>query len=213
MTINISKQEVFNEVEKRSSIEGYSIPERYDNIWADKSRGEILDSYWIEGYTAVVQLLKRYLSQETVTYNLLSYDNDEKLSIEAVMPDRYNSLLDGSIETAVKMMIACNVLHGWLEVVNPESAAKYQEESEGYSEDIRVKLLYRKSPEKSFSQGGEDETQFQKEENPYSQGGEDDVCIHQCYSGLKYPTEDTVVLSQNWDKHCNGDCIVFRCDL
>lgn len=197
MTINISKQEVFNEVEKRSSIEGYSIPERYDNIWADKSRGEILDSYWIEGYTAVVQLLKRYLSQETVTYNLSSYDNDEKLSIEAVMPDRYNSLLDGSIETAVKMMIACNVLHGWLEVVNPESAAKYQEESEEYSEDIRVKLLYRKSPEKSFTEKGSD--------------GEISICS--CDAGLKYPTEDTVVLSQNWDKHCNGDCIVFRCDL
>lgn len=197
MTINISKQEVFNEVEKRSSIEGYSIPERYDNIWADKSRGEILDSYWIEGYTAVVQLLKRYLSQETVTYNLLSYDNDEKLSIEAVMPDRYNSLLDGSIETAVKMMIACNVLHGWLEVVNPESAAKYQEESKGYSEDIRVKLLYRKSPEKSFTEKESD--------------GEISICS--CDSGLKYPTEDTETLSQNWDRHCNGDCIVFRCDL
>ena len=197
MTINISKEEVFNEVEKRSSIEGYSIPERYDNIWADKSRGEILDSYWIEGYTAVVQLLKRYLSQETVTYNLSSYDNDEKLSIEAVMPDRYNSLLDGSIETAVKMMIACNVLHGWLEVVNPESAAKYQEESEGYSEDIRVKLLYRKSPEKSFVEKGND--------------GEVSICL--CDAGLKYPAEDTETLSQNWDRHCNGDCIVFRCDL
>jgi hypothetical protein len=181
MEIKIPKAEIFNEVEKRSSIEGYIIPERFDNVWADETRGEILNSYWIEGYTAVIQLLKRYLSKDSVTYDLSQYDGDEVLTIEAVMPERYNTLLNGSVETDIKMMLACNILHGWLEVVSPEAAAKYDEEANGYSEDLRVKLLYRTSPTKSFSESGEDE-----------------VAMCGCDSGMEYPDADEEPLKQLW---------------
>lgn len=150
MEIKISKAEIFNEVEKRSSFEGSMIPERYDNVWANPDKGAILDSYWVEGYTAAVQLLKRYLTGSTIDYNLSQYNKDEVVTINATMPARYNSLLDGSVATDVKMMIACNILHGWLEVSNADVAAKYDEESKGYAEDLRVKLLYRKDPQKAL---------------------------------------------------------------
>lgn len=153
MTINISKQEVFNEVEKRSSIEGYSIPERFDNIWADQSRGEILDSYWIEGCEAVIQLIKRYLRSETVTHNLSQYKKDEVLSVELSLPERHSCSLEGSIVTCMKMLIACNVLYGWLEVVKPELASKYVEEANGFSNDLKSKILYRVAPQRDLVYG------------------------------------------------------------
>lgn len=146
MTIEISKQEIFNEVEKRTSLEGSMIPERFDRVWASTYEGELLESYWIEGYTAVIQLLKRYLSSASVNYTLTSFDKDEKLTIEATMPARYNTLLDGSVATDVKMLIACNIISGWLGVKLPEAAAKYEEESKGYVEDLQLKLLFRKEP-------------------------------------------------------------------
>lgn len=147
MIIRISKKEIFDEVEKRTSLEGSVLPERMEGVWASTDEGVFLDSFWVEGYTAIVQLMKRYLKSSTVSYKLDQYDKDEVLTIEAEMPARYNSLLDGSVSTDVKMLIACNVLHGWLEVKAPESAAKYDEEAKGYTEDLRVKLLYRTAPQ------------------------------------------------------------------
>lgn len=146
MIITVSKKELFDEVEKRSSLEGSVLPERFEGVWASEEEGKFLDSYWVEGYTAVVQLMKRYLTGQTITYDLSTYDKDEVLTINATMPKRYNSLLDGSVATDVKMLIACNILHGWLEVKAPEAAAKYEEEAKGYTEDMRVKLLYRNEP-------------------------------------------------------------------
>lgn len=150
MTIKILKSEIFNEVEKRSSIEGFSIPERFDNIWADQSRGDLLDSYWIEGCEAVAQIVKRYLTSKTVSHNLTQYDKDEVLSIELKLPCRHSFLLDGSIETCIKMLVACNVLHGWLEVVSPESASKYLEETSAYSNDLKSKIYYRVAPKRDM---------------------------------------------------------------
>ena len=146
MVISVSKKELFDEVEKRSSLEGAAMPERFEGVWASEEEGKFLDSYWVEGCTAVIQLMKRYLSGQTVTHNLSSYDKDEVLSINATMPERYNSLLDGNVATDVKMLIACNILSGWLGVKAPEAAAKYDEEAKGYTEDLRVKLLYRNEP-------------------------------------------------------------------
>lgn len=156
MTIIIDKSEIYSEVEKRSSLEGFISSEQFDKAWANESRGELLDSYWVEGYTAIIQLLKRYLSSESVSYTLNSFNKDETLTISVEMPKRYDSKLDGSVLTDIKMMLACNILSGWLSVVMPEASPKYEEEAKGYSEDLRVKLLYRKAPEREMVSAKED---------------------------------------------------------
>lgn len=202
MKLTIKKQEVFGEVGKRSSIEGYALPERFDNIWADKSRGEVLDSFWIEGYTSIIQLLKRYLSQASVNHDLSQYDGDEVLTIEADMPERYNTLLDGSIQTDVKMMLACNILHRWLEVFSPESAAKYDEEANGYAENIRVKLLYRNAPAQNLGATKGDEDRMESGTGEFVAHKTDDVSICGCDFGLDYPEDDEVPMKQSWGRMC-----------
>lgn len=184
MVLTISKQEIFNEVEKRSSLEGYVIPERYDNVWANESRGALLDSFWVEGCTAVVQLLKRYLTGQTITHDLTTYNKDEVFTINATMPERYSSLLDGNITTDVKMLIACNILHEWLEVTSPDAAAKYDEEAKGYSEDLRVKLLYRIEPTNKVIASKSDGEKITAEEHALAS------------------KSDVVVLEQRWGKCC-----------
>jgi hypothetical protein len=196
MTITVNKQEIFNEVEKRSSLEGTMLPERFEGVWASKGEGQFLDSFWIEGYTAVVQLMKRFLSSETVSYKIDTYDKDEVLTIEAEMPKRYSNLLDGSVTTDIKMLIACNILHGWLEIKYPEAAAKYDDEAKGYSEDLRVKLLYREAPKAEMKSA--------------------DCCcdssMNPKYEYIGEARHDNVVLNQRWGKcSCEGECNPCRC--
>ena len=213
MDIIILKQEIFNEVEKRSSLEGYAIPDRYDQAWANNSRGELLDSYWIEGYTAVVQLLKKHLSSDSVAYTLNSFNEGEKLTISVEMPSRYDDKLNGSISTDVKMLIACNIITGWLKVVLPEAASKYEEESKGYSEDLRVKLLYRKSPEDTLNNPKLDsEDILSGSESELSEAKSDSVAIVESQEALRKANEDDVVLVQGWNyRQCcrTTDCVLL----
>lgn len=197
MLIRISKQLVFKEVEKRSSLEGYIATDQYKNIWADSSRGELLESFWIEGYTAVVQLMKKYIKNSTLDYSLDEYDEDEVVNINAEMPERYNSLLDGSIATDIRMMVACNILHGWMEVVYPSAAPKYQEEADGYAEDLRVKLLYRQSPESELSYAKTDMTSIEQGELPLITGRSDSEEINKNEEKLESAKSDSEEINKN----------------
>lgn len=214
MDIIILKQEIFNEVEKRTSLEGYAIPDRYDQVWANNSRGELLDSYWIEGYTAVIQLLKKYLSSNSVAYTLNAFSENEKLTISVEMPSRYDSNLDGSISTDIKMLVACNIITGWLKVVLPEAASKYEEESKGYSEDLMVKLLYRKSPEDTLNNPKSDSEDISSgSEAELSEAKSDSVAIVESQEVLRKANEDDVVLVQGWNhRQCcrTTDCVLLE---
>lgn len=196
MEIKITKKEIFGEVEKRTSLEGLVASDNYDSIWADSGRGELLDSYWIEGYTAIIQLLKRYITNNTVNYTLASYDDDEIVTINATMPARYSSLLDGSVSTDAKMLVACNIVSKWLRVVAPEAAAKYDEEAKEYSEDLRIKLTYRSDP------------------NVTSVKAKSDEEIIECsFMEFGAGMEDMEVLDQRWNLDCSCNyCNVEYCD-
>lgn len=146
MKLEILKSEVFKEVEKRSSLETAGQPEAFEQLWASKYEGGFLDTYWIEGCAAVVQLFKRYLRNDTVTHTLTTYDADEKLTISTEMPSRFCDFLEGNITTDVKMMIAANVVYRWMSVKLPDHAGKYNEEATSYADDLRLKLLYRVAP-------------------------------------------------------------------
>ena len=189
MEISVSKKEIFDEVEKRSSLEGMALPERFEGVWASEEEGKFLDSYWVEGCTAVVQLMKRYLTSETVEHGLSSYDGDEKLSISATMPKRYSSLLDGNVATDVKMLLACNILHGWLEVKAPDAAAKYDEEAKGYSEDLRVKLLYRTEPKGTMVAAESDSKKMDVEMKDALKRNDMPTCEMNIYPAYEYINE------------------------
>ena len=146
MTLEILKRDIFGEVEKRSALEGLQLPERFEGIWASEDDRRFLDSYWTEGCSAVAELLKRYLKGVAIAHSLDEGVQDEVLRVNAVMPSRYNFAFDEVIATELKMMMACSILYRWLNVVLPEKAVKYDEESKGYMESVRDKLLYRDEP-------------------------------------------------------------------
>ena len=163
MDITVSKAEIFKEVEKRSSLEGLLQEGRFEDLWASEEEGKFLETYWIEGCMAAVQVFKRYLTSTTVTHTLASYDGDETFSISAEMPERYNGLLTGSVETDVKMMIAAHVMYGWMNVLSPGQSKKYGDESASYAEDLKLNILYRDEPTGNFQESLADDEEIDTE--------------------------------------------------
>ena len=146
MELTILKSEIYREVEKRSSLEAAGLPDAFEQVWASECEGGFLDTYWREGCASVIQLFKRYLRNRTVDYRLDATDADEQLVLSVGMPGRYNDLLDGSIATGLKQMMAAHVLAGWLGVKAPGLAPKYAQEATEHAADLRAKLSYRDDP-------------------------------------------------------------------
>lgn len=213
MEIKISKKEIFGEVEKRTSLEGLVASDNYDNIWADGGRGELLESYWIVGYTAIIQLLKRYITNSTLNYTLTSYDDDEVVTINATMPARYSSLLDGSVATDVKMMVACNIISKWLKVVSPEVSVKYDEEAKEYAEDLRIKLSHRTDPNVTSVKAKSDEESALVEEVDLADAKSDEERIESEFTEFCAWNGDTESLVQGWNLDCScNHCNLEYCD-
>lgn len=177
MDITVSKSEIFKEVEKRTSLEAVGLDGNFEPVWASSEEGKFLDTYWIEGCMASVQVFKRYLTKSTVTHTLTGYNADEILSITVEMPERFNSLLEGSIVTDVKMMIAAHVMYGWMSVKLPEQAKKYEDESTSYAEDLRLKILYRNEPVSEIQVKETDDTEIERDASTLSVKSDDDEKI------------------------------------
>lgn len=146
MELTVLKSEIYREVEKRSSLEAAGLPDSFEQLWASECEGGFLDTYWREGCASAIQLFKRYLRNRTVDYRLDAYDADERLVLVVRMPGRYNDLLDGSISTGLKQMMAAHVLAGWLGVKSPSLSEKYAQEATEHAADLRAKLAYREDP-------------------------------------------------------------------
>lgn len=160
MEITIKKSEIFKEVEKRTSLEGISIPDRFEEIWATEYEGGYLNTYWIGGCTSIVQIFKRYLKEVSYKYDLVDYDSEEVFSLNAEMSSRYSDVLTHSVEGDMKMMIACNVMWGWMQVKQPELASKYKNEAKEYAGNLKLKLLYRDSPSSKIGEKKEEDSEF-----------------------------------------------------
>ena len=199
MDITVSKSEIFKEVEKRTSLEALGQEGEFESVWASSEEGKFLDTYWIEGYTAAVQVFKRYITKNTVTHSLTNHDADEVLTISVEMPERFNNLLEGSIVTDVKMMIASNVMYGWMSVKLPELAKKYEDESASYAEDLKQKILYRNEPVSKMQLKDEDDSLIEKDDSMLAVKDADDIVIEKDDSMLAVKDADDTVIEKDDD--------------
>lgn len=197
MEITVSKSEIFKQVEKRSSLEGLKQAERSEDVWASSEEGKFLDTYWTEGCTAVVQLFKRYLTNDTVTYVIDTYSPEETFKITATMPERFNELLTGSIATDVKMIIASHVMYGWMSVKVPDAAKKYEDESTSYANDLKLKILYRDEPVSEMQGKEEDDKDISKDDEDLEEKDEDDEEIAKDDGDIGSKDEDDIEMNRN----------------
>ena len=191
MNITVSKSDILQEVEKRTSLEGVVIPDRFEDVWASKEDGELLDSFWVEGCSVVVQLFKRYVAIINGGTISSTYNGSESFTLNATMPTRYPAALDNSVASDVKMIIACNMVLGWLNVKLPTAAAKYKDECEGYAEGLKSKLLYRKSPTQTLNTATAESQQFSNTETKLATKSADSETLSQTEASLSNKSADS----------------------
>lgn len=161
MELTVLKSEIYREVEKRSSLEAAGLPDNFEQVWASECEGGFLDTYWAEACSMAVQLLKRYLRNPTEGRTLDILLENEQLLIVADMPARFDRLLEGSINTDLKLLVAAHVLAGWMGVQTPDRAEKYATEAASHAESLKAKLLYRVSPTRPMIRKGNDKLMMQ----------------------------------------------------
>ena len=196
MNINISRNEILNEVERRISVESSIMPDKYDLLWVNTNKKELLKGYWIEGCESVVSLFKRYLDTKTISHTLTSESTDETFAIEVTMPSRYNSLLDGSVSTDVKMMMACNITYRWFSAILPDVSEKYNVEANGYADSIQSKICFRTAPVANLYSSKSDDEEIGGDEAALSQAKNDSDNIYVEESPLSKPKVDEVDVVQ-----------------
>ena len=177
MKIIISKSEVYKEVEKQSSIAasmlvGAESP-KYEDVRVTEYDYEVLDTFWRDGVNSAIQIFTRYISNQTVSSDISTFDGTETLIISANMPDAFNDLLIGSITMGLKMMLACNVMAGWMGIKFPNSAQKYKDDALGYANDIKLKLLYRSVPAQNRSSDFKSDTTVTQDSDYFGTKGAD----------------------------------------
>lgn len=191
MNITVSKSDILQEVEKRTSLEGVVIPERFEDVWASKEDGELLDSFWVEGCSVVVQLFKRYVASINGGTISSTYNGSESFTLNATMPTRYPAALDNSVASDVKMIIACNMVLGWLNVKLPTAATKYKDEGEGYAEGLKSKLLYRTSPTQTLNTATAESKEFSNTETELATKEADSENLSQTEASLSKKSDDS----------------------
>ena len=179
-------------------MEGFVLPENYDVVWANDSRGVLLDSFWADGCSEVIQLMKRYISNDTIEHSFTQYDSDEVLTINADMPARYNTLMDGNVATDAKMIVACKILMGWIRIYLPESVSKYETELVTYLSDLKSKISFRISPENTTTDAKTDSESIYKEGDGFDSSKSDDIDICNHCSSMDFPKEDNIELVQKY---------------
>lgn len=182
MKITISKQEILNEVERRISVESSIIPDKFDLLWVNTNKKELLSGYWIEGCESVISLFRNYIIGQTIDHSLDKYDSDEQFSISVIMPGRYNSSFDSSINTDVKMMVACNITYRWFNAVYPDISEKYILEANGYANNIKNKINYRKPNESDMYVHDPEADELNTADSYEFSTKSDDVDINQIYA-------------------------------
>jgi len=151
MEVRIRKCEVYQEVEKLTSIIGsQTITDSgslYKQVWASPHDGPTLDTFWRDAVSGVYDLFRRYLSSCAVEYNIHESDGDEVFTLEAEMPIGFDDKLTGDIKNTMKSFFVATVLAGWFGLKYPVKAEEYANEAVGYGSSIKEKLLFRKDPE------------------------------------------------------------------
>lgn len=181
MNITVSKQEILTEVERRISLESSIQPEKYDLLWLSANKKELVDGFWIEGCESIVTLFRKYIVERTTDHTLDTYNSGDIFSFSVMMPWRYNSNFDSSINNEVKMMLACNIIYRWFSAILPDVSEKYKIEANGYIENITKKINLRTPNDSSMFIPEIDDVEINKSEEYSYATKTDDVEINQLW--------------------------------
>lgn len=122
MSVNISKQKVYDEVAKTTSYIGAkSVSENvtYNNVFTTDDDSIMLDRFWIEAGSDILSRLSRYVQSG-------SFDTDSgDFSVTFRLSSRCNDSLTATAGNPLFSYFVNYITGKWMQFINGESASVY----------------------------------------------------------------------------------------
>nr|DAV37247.1 MAG TPA: hypothetical protein [Caudoviricetes sp.] len=140
VTLNINKQEVYEEVAQTTSYTGAKMDDEnaYERIFTKEGDESMLNRFWNESKNTICNSLKKLLVSETET------DGVYILSLE--VSNSFDDALTESMQRSLFSYFVMNITAKWYTFTNKQEATGYATEAATYVDDIMRKAFYKRKP-------------------------------------------------------------------
>lgn len=140
VTLNINKQEVYEEVAQTTSYTGAKMDDEnaYERIFTTEGDESMLNRFWNESKNTICNSLKKLLVSETET------DGVYILSLE--VSNSFDDALTESMQRSLFSYFVMNITAKWYTFTNKQEATGYATEAATYVDDIMRKAFYKRKP-------------------------------------------------------------------
>ena len=142
VSIQVNKEDVYNEVAKTTSYTGAKMDDdaAYERIFTTEEDQTLLERFWNESKNAIAGSLKKFLVSESEmsgTYKL-------ELELSASFDD---SLLE-SMERSLFSFFVMNITAKWYTFTNKGEATDYAAGAASNLEDVMRKAFFKRKPQR-----------------------------------------------------------------
>ncbi|MDE6578420.1 MAG: hypothetical protein K2K58_09665, partial [Muribaculaceae bacterium] len=142
----IKRDEVYGEIEQTTAYvasrfpaeEMADIPERFGRIVSGKGDANLLNRYWEEGVSTLVEKLKSYVSDTEFS--------GDRLSLEFTVSGAYEETLTPSVAAGCFSYMVGLIASKWFRITFPGQASEYEERAFRRLTDIERQLCHRRPP-------------------------------------------------------------------
>lgn len=142
-TIAADKSRIYEEVARTTSYTGAKMDgdeKAYDRIFTTDEDAEMLDRFWQECQSALLQRLKKMRPYV--------HDSEGTFELELTLPGSFDTNLTASMQQSLHSYLVMGITAKWYAFTNRDDAAAYATDAAAHLEDILRKAYYRKPPER-----------------------------------------------------------------
>lgn len=153
VTLNIKKDDVYNEVAQTTSYAGKKMDgddKAYERIFATKSDRSMLERFWDESCNAATDTFKPFIvtvsNKVTITNEDKTTSEVEGYSVRLLLSSMFDTNLQGSIEASLFSFFVASIVAKWCKFTDKQETESYTNDAESSMRDIKSKIYYRKKP-------------------------------------------------------------------
>lgn len=143
LIITISKSSVYEEVAKTTAYIGAKNKledgkTAFDQMFVTDADLSMLERFYQESVDSLKNLLKRFISEIN--------DEDGNLNWKLEMSDRFDTKLEGSINSSATSFLVNSIIGKWCEITANDKVKEYAGNAVALLQDIKDKVFYKSAP-------------------------------------------------------------------
>lgn len=141
ITININKNDVYDEVAQTTSYTGAKMEnddDAYDRIFTTESDRSQLERFWNESCVSVCEALKEFILNET--------NDSNGFTIDLGLSSSFESGLEPALNKEMFSFFVNNIVCKWYVFTNKKEAADFSVMATTMLDGVKRKAYYRRKP-------------------------------------------------------------------